>query len=412
MVMKIHNIQDIGSSNTTVPIVFVSGAGGQDGSCMIDYLLRETNFRVIGGIRGFSDKNQANICHLCNEPRLQFVNFDLTDTCSIYDVMDFIKPDYFINFAAQTITTLLDHQTWETNTTAIVDCLEAIRRYKPTCRFFNAGSSEEFGDVFSSPQDESTIPKPRNLYGLSKVSSRNLIKIYREFYGLYAVQGWLFNHEGTRRGEEFVTRKITKGVSRILQSVVDGEFFEPIELGNIDARRDWSDAEDVVDAIWRMLNQERFNEALNKEHFDEWYELYNEFENKKQMTEWESKRIKDYVISSGETHTIREFIEASFSSAGLKGHWEGSGLDEKYVEDSLGWPDDIFVKINSRFYRPTEPEILCGNSWAIRRDLNWNPKTNFKQLVKKMVKNDCRNVYYPNTNTVVIEETGLALQTK
>src|ERR1035437_9103392 len=244
--MKIDNIQDIKRPEGT--LVFVTGVRGQDGSLMVDYLLRETSASVVGGARRLSVGNHININHLENEPRFQLVNFDLTDSHSIYKIIEYAKPDYFINFAAQSFVASswdFARQTWQVNSTGVLDCLEAIRKVKPDCRFYNAGSSEEFGNVTYSPQDEKHPLRPRSPYGASKAAARQLIKVYRESYSLYAVQGWLFNHEGVRRGEEFVTRKITKGVVRVVKELkncnVALNTFKPIELGNVDAKRDWSD---------------------------------------------------------------------------------------------------------------------------------------------------------------------------
>ena len=397
MCMKIKNIQDI-----VLPadkhVVFITGVTGQDGSHMVDYLLRETNVSVVGGVRLLSTESQTNISHFNQETsRLQLCNFDLTDSHSIYKVMETIKPEYFINFAAQSFvhgSWDIARATWQANSTAVLDCLESIRQMKPTCRFYNAGSSEEFGNVLYDPQDENHPPHPRSPYGASKCAARTLIKVYRESYGIYAVQGWLFNHEGTRRGEKFVTRKISKGVARIVKSLKENKPFGPIELGNIDAKRDWSDAEDMVDGVWRMLNQDKFNTQLNTDLFEEFPEIYNEYKNKKQMTEWLSKRIKDYVCSSDENHSIREFIEESFNTLNIKGMWYITDNDltsEKYVYvDSNGVThmDKILVKINPSFYRPAEVEILRGDSSKIRKELGWHPNTDFKALVKKMVIND------------------------
>lgn len=395
MVMIIKNISDLKFTNPHSGVVFVSGVTGQDGSHMVDYLLKNTNCEIVGGARRLSVDNHINIAHLENERRFQLVNFDLTDGPSMYKLIDVAKPDYFINFAAQSFV----HSSWDfadqtsaCNDQGVLNCLRAIQYVKPTCRFYNAGSSEEFGNVIYDPQDENHPPRPRSPYGSSKVAARQHVKVYRESYGMYAVQGWLFNHEGTRRGVEFVTRKITKGVSRIAK----GSSRNPdiIELGNLDAKRDWSDAEDMVDAVWRMLNQEKYNEKLNKEHFEEWYELYNEEMNKKQMTEWESKRIKEYVVSSDENHSIREFVEEAFGVAGYDGEWKGEGLNEMYWvyrNPNMDAPTLPVVGINPKFYRPAEVEVLRGNSSAIRRELGWQPKTNFKKLVKKMVLNDLKN---------------------
>lgn len=369
--MKINNIQDIKRPDGIV--VFVTGCTGQDGSHMIDYLLRETTTSIVGGARRLSVENHINIQHLENEKRFQLVNFDLTDSHSIYKIVEQVKPDYFINFAAQSFVASswdFARQTWESNSTSVLDCLEAIKTIHPSCRFYNAGSSEEFGNVDYEPQDECHPARPRSPYGASKSAARTLIKVYRESYGLYAVQGWLFNHEGTRRGEEFVTRKITKGVANIFNSIVHNKPIIPIELGNLDSSRDWSDAEDMVDAVWRMLNQ---NE----------YAIYKPLSNDK---------LKDYVVGSGEKHTIREFVEKSFGFLEIRGKWIGSGKDEYfyYESDPAELSDDcrILVKVNPKFYRPSEVEILRANPEKIKTELGWNPKTSFDELVEKMVEKD------------------------
>jgi GDPmannose 4,6-dehydratase len=270
--------------------------------------------------------------------------------------------------------------------------LEAIKRLQPNCRFYNAGSSEEFGNVAYSPQDENHPARPRSPYGASKCAARTLVKVYRESYGIYAVQGWLFNHEGTRRGEEFVTRKITKAVANIFDAIVNDKPIVPLELGNIDAQRDWSDAEDMMDGVWRMLNQDKFNQKLNQEQFDEFPELYNEFKNKDQMAKWTATRIKDYVVGTGEKHTIREFVEKSFELVGIKGEWIGTGVDEYFWYNSgpksLASDECKLVKINPKFYRPAEVESLIANPTKIKTELGYVSKTTFEGLVDKMVSND------------------------
>ena len=254
-------------------------------------------------------------------------------------------------------------QTWAANSTSVLDILEAIRLYKPECRMYQAGSSEEFGNVSYVPQDEKHPLKPRSPYGASKAAARQLIKVYRESYGLYAVQGWLFNHESERRGVEFVTRKITTNVARIKKEIETGEKIAPVELGNIDAKRDWSHAYDFVDGIWKMLNQ---------------------------------KEPKDYVLSSNETHTVREFVEKAFLAANITGHWSYLNLDneDKRPENEVFRKDtgEILVKINPKFYRPAEVDLLFGDSSLARTELNWQPNIEFNDLVKKMVENDIQNV--------------------
>ena len=338
--------------------VIITGVTGQDGSLMADYLLKNSEHTIIGGVRRLSVKNHENIDHLIGNPRFKLIDLDITDPQNTDRVIQDEQPDYFINFAANSfvgVSWKMPAQVMEANTMAVLHQLEAIRKYAPNCRYYNAGTSEEFGDVVSTPQDETHPLRPRSPYGASKCAARHLVKVYRDSYNLYAIQGWLFNHEGVRRGEEFVTRKITKSVGRIARAVRDGKDFKPLELGNLDAKRDWSDAEDFVRGVWLMVNQ---------------------------------PEPKEYILSSNETHTIREFVEAAFAYAGFgveKCLWAGEGVDEEYVH---GY--QTLVKINPHFYRPAEVELLLGDSTKIREELGWKPETDFLGLVRKMVENDLK----------------------
>jgi GDPmannose 4,6-dehydratase len=363
-------------TNIDAKIVIVTGVTGQDGSHMIDYLLENTDTVIFGGVRRLSVYNHNNLSHIQSD-RFFLVNFDLTDSHSIASLIEKIKPDYFINFAAQSFVASswdFARQTWQTNCTAVLDILEAIRLYRPSCRFYNAGSSEEFGNVSYSPQDENHPLKPRSPYGASKAAARQIVKVYRDSYNLYAIQSWLFNHEGTRRGEEFVTRKISKGVARISFEMSQNQVPTPIELGNIYAKRDWSDSEDFVRCVWMMLNQEHHRLDLKSE-------LYRVPIYSKESID----SLKEYVLSSNETHTIKEFIELAFSCLNISGDWVGSDIDEKFI---LSGTDIVLISINPNFYRPAEVELLLGNSNLFRNDFNWTPNTTFNELVKKMVAND------------------------
>jgi GDPmannose 4,6-dehydratase len=375
--MEIYNISDSKQFMNNKKTVFVTGVTGQDGSHMVDYLLKNTEYTIFGGARRLSIKNHENLRHLENESRFKLINFDLSDAHSISKTIEQIKPDYFINLAAQTFVGSswdFPAQTWECNTTGIIHILEAIRQHKPTCRFYNAGSSEEYGNVAYTPQDENHPARPRSPYGASKSAARQLVKVYRESYNMYAVQGLLFNHEGTRRGEEFVTRKITKGIARIKQALVNGKTFGAIELGNVYAKRDWSDAEDFVDGIWRMMNQDVYRCYI-------------------QHPEHTVKNLKEYVLSSNETHTIKEFVELAFKYAGIEGCWHGNGTSEEFSitptdVDKYNAASSVLIRINPKFYRPAEVDLLLGNSNLARQELQWSPKTSFNQLVEKMIKND------------------------
>ena len=346
--------------------IIITGVTGQDGSFMADFLLKNTEHTIIAGVRRLSVTNHKNIDHLKNNPRFKLIDLDITDAQNVEEVIRKEQPDYFINFAANSFvgnSWVMPVNHMNTNCMAVLYQLEAIRKFAPDCRYYNAGSSEEFGDVSYTPQDEAHPLRPRSPYGASKAAARHLVKVYRESYNLFAIQGWLFNHEGTRRGEEFVTRKITKNVSRIKKAIQNNEPFDPLELGNLDAKRDWSDAEDFVKGVWLMLNQET---------------------------------PKEYVLSSNETHTIREFVELAFKAAEICGAWwspAGIAEDEEYVLAVPESPPTLrpkitLMKINPKFYRPAEVELLWGESKKARTELNWSPQTDFKSLVKKMLDED------------------------
>jgi GDPmannose 4,6-dehydratase len=343
--------------------IIITGVTGQDGSFMADYLLKNTDHTIIAGVRRLSVPNHKNIKHLIGNPRFKLIDLDITDTQNVEEVIRVEQPDYFINFAANSFvgnswSMPVNH--FNTNCMPVLYQLEAIRKFAPKCRYYNAGSSEEFGDVVTVPQSEEHPLRPRSPYGAAKASARHLVKVYRDSYDLYAIQGWLFNHEGVRRGEEFVTRKITKNVARIKHAIENQIPFEPLMLGNLESKRDWSDAEDFVEGVWLMLNQEE---------------------------------PKEYVLSSNETHTIKEFVELAFEAAGIEGIWFGQNLDTlyllpNYLVDFVGLPQIKLVAIDEKFYRPAEVDLLLGDSTKARKDLNWEPKTSFKDLVKKMVAND------------------------
>jgi len=394
--MKILSIDEAEKKAKQNTSIIITGVTGQDGSLMTDYLLANTSFMIFGGVRRLSVSNHKNILHLSDNERFECINFDLTDAHVIEKAISIIKPAYFINLAAQSFVKSswdFPAQTWAVNSTGVLHILEAIHRHVPTCRVYNAGSSEEFGNVLYSPQDEFHSLRPRSPYGASKAAARHLIKVYRESYKMYALQGWLFNHEGVRRGEEFVTRKITKYVANFSKKLNKNNIesikrIQPLELGYVKIKRDWSDAEDCVDAIWRMLNQEKYNEQIkNLVSFS--LSKYGTFS--AELTEKLSMLIKEYVVSSGEDHTIDEFVQKAFKYIGIEGKWEGEGINTKFIYESGSsaiQPGTVLVKINTDFYRPAEVENLCGDSSAIKRDLKWQPKTAFSQLIEKMVKND------------------------
>jgi GDPmannose 4,6-dehydratase len=340
--------------------VLITGFTGQDGYLMASYLLRNTDNVVVCGIRRVVRGEIDDPENLLSNDRIKLIDLDITDQINVERVIEEECPDYFINLGANSFvgnswSMPVNHM--ETNFMAVLYQLEAIKKHAPHCRYYNAGSSEQFGNVDYSPQDIKHPFKPRSPYGVSKCAAHHLLKVYRESYNLYAVQGILFNHEGIRRGEEFVTRKITKEVARINEELLYKKP-KPLELGNLDAKRDWSDSEDFVKGIWLMLNQERGEE-------------------------------KDYVLASGETHSIRDFVEQAFKVADLEGRWEGEGVNEKYI-CKFDKSEFEAVLINPDFYRPAEVELLLGDSTPARKELGWEPKTSFNKLVEKMVVNDLK----------------------
>lgn len=359
---KIHLIQNLKNGfDYRMKKIIITGVTGQDGSHMVDYLLKlfqeefgKTDFMIYGAVRRLSVKNHENILHLENEPRFQLINMDLNDAHSMRDAVIDIQPDYFINFAAQSfVAGSWDYpiQTWDTDADSVLHILESIRRFAPHCRFYNAGSSEEFGDVVCTPQNEEHPLRPQSPYGAAKCAARHIVRVYRESYGLYAIQGWLFNHEGTRRGLDFVTRKISHSIAKIKHALEAGKEIPTLELGNIDAKRDWTDAEDFMEGVWMMLNQDR---------------------------------PKNYVLASGEMHSVREFLDESLKCAGIEFISRGKEEDEKYYTKD----GKLLFQVNPKFYRPAEVHKLCGDCSLAEQEMGWTRKTGFLGLVKKMYEND------------------------
>jgi len=344
--------------------IIITGVSGQDGSYMAEHCLA-LGHKVYGIVRRSSNPNYSNLINVINNPNFKFVYADLSDFSSIENAIKEIEPDYFINFAAQSYvgaSWVMPEQTFDITAMGVLRCLEAIRKNSTKCKFYSAGSSEEMGNVEYSPQDLKHPLKPRSPYGAAKAAARHITKVYRESYNLYAIHCILYNHESERRGEEFVTRKITKGVARINYALKNKLPFEPIELGNLDSKRDWSHAKDFVEGIWEMLNQES---------------------------------PKEYILSSNETHSIREFVEKSFKNIGIDGHWiyinDGRPEDEGYYLKDNDGNHILLVKVNPKFYRPAEVDLLLGDSSLAREELNWEPKISFDNLVKRMVEWDVEN---------------------
>ena len=329
----------------------ITGITGQDGSYLAELLL-EKGYQVYGIMRRKSVVDYGNVVHI--KDRIHFIYADMTDLASLVHAMKISQADEVYNLAAQSF----DATSWEQpfakadiDAIGVMNMLEAVRLVKPQARFYQAATSEMFGKVQEMPQTEKTPFYPRSPYGVAKLYGYWITKNYRESYGMFACSGILFNHESERRGKEFVTRKITDAVARIRQGVQDH-----LELGNLEARRDWGHARDYVRAMWMLLQNEE---------------------------------AKDYVIASNETRTVREFVETAFRAAGLEIAWEGSGAGEIGREKTSG---KVLVKVNPDFFRPAEVEVLWGNPQKAEKELGWRREISFEDLVRRMVNYDMKLV--------------------
>lgn len=325
----------------------ITGITGQDGSYLAELLL-EKGYEVYGIMRRKSVVDYGNVEHI--KDKIKFIYADMTDLISLINAMNISQADEVYNLAAQSFVATSWEQplaTAEIDAVGVTNMLEAIRNTKSECRFYQASTSEMFGLVQEIPQRETTPFYPRSPYGVAKLYGHWITKNYRESYDMYACSGILFNHESERRGKEFVTRKITDAVARIKQGVQDY-----LELGNMDSKRDWGHSKDYVMAMWLMLQQEKAD---------------------------------DYVIATNETRTVREFVEKSFSHVGIDIVWQGEGVNETGIDKAT---NKIVVKINPKFFRPAEVDILLGNPEKAEKELNWKREISFEQLVERMVKND------------------------
>lgn len=329
----------------------ITGITGQDGSYLAELLL-EKGYKVYGIMRRKSKVDYGNIEHLKNDVNL--IDADMTDLVSLVNAMRISNADEVYNLAAQSfVGTSWDqpHATADIDGIGVLNILEAIRIVRPEARFYQASTSEMFGKVQAIPQTEETPFYPRSPYGVAKLYGHWITKNYRESYDMYACSGILFNHESERRGKEFVTRKITDAVARIKFGLQDC-----LELGNLDAKRDWGHAKDYVKAMWLMLQQDKAD---------------------------------DYVIATGETHKVREFVELAFRYVGIEIEWSGKDENEIGRDKDTG---RVVVKVNPKFYRPAEVELLLGSPEKAKNELDWNLEVSFRELVERMMKSDLEKV--------------------
>lgn len=339
-------------------VALITGITGQDGSYLAEFLL-EKGYEVHGLIRRLSISNTQRIDHLIASDYYKvkfFLHFaDTTDSSNLMRLIDEIKPTEVYNLAAQShvgVSFEVPEYTADATGTSTLKLLEAIRVNGGNCRYYQASTSELFGGLpETAPQSEQTPFYPKSPYGVAKLYSYWITINYRESYNMFACNGILFNHESPRRGENFVTRKITLAIA----AIVSGRQ-EKLSLGNMNAKRDWGFAGDYVEGMWLMLQQDKPG---------------------------------DYVLATNETHTVREFVEAAFAQLGITVRWEGTGVNEKGYDDKT---DKLLVDINPEFYRPAEVEFLWGNPAKAEKELGWKRKTDFRQLVSMMMEHDMQEI--------------------
>jgi|TARA_B100000315_G_scaffold260681_1_gene324032 GDPmannose 4,6-dehydratase len=335
---------------------FITGVTGQDGAYLAELLLTK-GYEVHGIKRRSSSFNTGRVDHLYTDPHIEGTNFfmhygDMTDATNLIRLVQSVQPDEIYNLAAQShVQVSFETAEYTANSDGIgpLRLLEAIRilGLEKTARFYQASTSELYGKVVETPQSETTPFHPRSPYAAAKLYGYWITVNYREAYGMHASNGILFNHESPIRGETFVTRKITRAVAAIELGLED-----KLYLGNIDALRDWGHAKDYVEGMWRIMQQDEPD---------------------------------DYVLATGEQHSVREFVELSFAEIGRKIVWQGSGIEEQGVDDASG---DVLVEIDSRYFRPTEVETLLGDPSKALEKLGWQHTTPFAELVSDMVKSD------------------------
>lgn len=325
----------------------ITGITGQDGSYLAELLL-EKGYKVYGIKRRTSSLSYGNASHLID--KVEIIYADMTDLSSLIRAVSITQPDEVYNLAAQSFVQTSWEQpdlTAQTDGMGALYMLEAIRIAKPDAKFYQASTSEMFGLVQEIPQKETTPFYPRSPYGVAKLYGHWITVNYRESFNIYACSGILFNHESERRGKEFVTRKITSSAARIKAGLE-----ETLELGNLDSKRDWGHAKDYVRAMWLMLQQDKPD---------------------------------DYVVATGETRTVREFAQAAFNAVNIDIEWHGEGVNETGVNKATG---KTVVKVNPKFFRPAEVELLIGDPSKAETKLGWKREISFHELVKRMTVHD------------------------
>jgi GDPmannose 4,6-dehydratase len=329
----------------------ITGIRGQDGAYLAELLLKN-NYEVYGADRRSGESSNWRLKELKIEDRINIVHMDLLELTNIINVIKEIQPDEVYNLAAQSfVKTSFDQPLLSSNIDAmgVLRVIETLREFCPDAKFYQASTSEMFGNVNESPQSENTPFYPRSPYGVAKLFGHWITVNYRESYDMFACSGILFNHESPLRGLEFVTRKLTHGIARIKHGLQD-----KIVVGNLESKRDWGYAPEYVEAMWLMLQQDKPD---------------------------------DFVIATGEHHSVREFVEASCHEVGIDIQWKGKGLDEKGFDSDTG---NVIVEIDKRYFRPSEVDSLLGDPTKAKEMLGWNPQTSFNDLVSEMAREDLK----------------------
>lgn len=334
----------------------ITGITGQDGSWFADYLIELGYTKIYGIIRRSSTFNTQNIDHIFN--KLKLYHGDLTDHMNIFNIITEVKPDYIVNFAAQShvkVSHSLENYTFQVNTLGILNILQSIKslNLETKCKIYHASTSEMYGNQTDGKNllNEDSPMNPVSIYAISKLAAQQVCNLYKDAYNMFIVSSVLFNHESSRRGHTFVTQKIVDYVGKLYNKV---EYLKPLELGNLNAKRDWGDATDYIKAIYLMLMQDIPN---------------------------------NYVIATGETHSVREFVELAFKEINIDIIWNGEGINEIGLDSN----NNVLIKINPKYYRDIDIECLIGDASKANKNLDWKPQISFSQLIKIMVKHAILN---------------------
>lgn len=340
-------------NNEKMKRALITGITGQMGSYLAEYLL-ENNYEVFGLVRRSSseDASLSRIKHIQHSPKLKLIHGDLADSESVHRTIAEVMPNEIYNLAAQSHVALsfkVPEYTANIGALGVLRICEAVRKINKNIKIYQASTSELFGGIHGRAVNENDSFYPKSPYGIAKLFAFWTMKNYREAYDMFCSNGIMFNTESPKRGENFVTRKITMGVAEIVRGNLD-----KLQLGNLNAKRDWNHVRDVIKAMHLILQAPKPN---------------------------------DYVIGSGETHSIREFVELAFKHAGIEIAWKGEGLDEVGYEKTSG---KVYVTVNPEFFRPAEVDVLIADASKIKKELGWKPEYNFQQIVKEMMEHDLR----------------------